>query len=85
MGDTLRDHLWAHLARVTIVAEIPKTGVMDFWADDEEQRRPALRALAAAGAEILVTRDVPSVAEADGWKKLGETGYFYLPLRDVHR
>lgn len=86
MGDTLRDHVWAHLARATIVAEIPVSGSQDYWAEGAEQRRAALNSLAAAGAEVLVTRDTPGAATQQGWRRLGETGYFYLPLQAaIHR
>ena len=80
MGDTLSDHVWAHLGEVTISAEIPQEDERTFWAADAGERRQATDWLAASGAKVLVARGVPSTAMKSGWRRVGETDYFVLGL-----
>jgi hypothetical protein len=80
MGYGLTDHAWAHLARVRISAEISAEDMSSFWAADQEQRAEVEKWLAATGARVLVTREVPETAVFMGWKKVGDTEYFILPL-----
>ena len=80
MGNGLEDHFWAHLARVSIIGEIPKEDVALYWAATPEQRQAALQQIAAAGAKALVTPNVPATAMADGWKQLGDSHYYVLEL-----
>jgi hypothetical protein len=81
VGDALFDHIWAHLARVTIVAEVPQEGVLDFWSASPETRWHVLDLFAQAGAVIVVAKVVPSGKEREGWKKVGDTPYYALDLR----
>jgi hypothetical protein len=84
MGDTLSDHVWAYLARVRIVAEIPQEDTAIFWAANQTERGQATNWLAARGARVLVTRGVPGTA-ANGWRRVGDTDYYVLPLRqEIH-
>ena len=80
MGDTLVDHAWAHLARVKIAAEIPQEDVLIFWAADQTERAEALKWLAASGAKVLVTRNVPASAMFMGWQRISSTEYYSLQL-----
>ena len=80
LGNGLEDHLWAHVAGVEIVGEIPKDDLAIFWAATPQQKQEALQQLTAAGAKALVTTNVPSPALADGWKRLAGTQYYVLPL-----
>jgi hypothetical protein len=80
MGYGLTDHAWAHLARVRISAEIPAEDMLSFWAADQDQRAEVEKWLATTGARVLVTREVPETAAFMGWKKVGDTEYFILPL-----
>ncbi len=80
LGDALTDHLWAHLARVEIVGEIPKDDVLTYWASTEEQKQQALQELSGAGAKALVAPNVPSSALPEGWKQIAGTPYFVLEL-----
>jgi hypothetical protein len=80
MGNALEDHVWAHLARVEIAAEIPKDDVRTFWAATGEQKNEALREISEAGAKALLTTDVPSTAMDEGWKRIAGTQYYILEL-----
>jgi hypothetical protein len=82
MGDTLSDHVWAHLGEVTIAAEIPQEDVLIFWAADEAEKEQATEWLAASGAKVLVTRGVPSTALSSGWRRVGDTDYYVLELAE---
>jgi hypothetical protein len=80
MGDTLSDHVWAYLARVRIVAEIPLEDMPIFWAANQAERSQAMNWLSARGAKVLVTRGVPGTA-MDGWRRVGDTDYYILPFQ----
>ncbi|MDE1154613.1 MAG: hypothetical protein PW735_02665 [Acidobacteriaceae bacterium] len=91
MGVTacLHDYYWARLADVRITSEIyaPESRhLLAAWQDlPEAQRLSALRALHEAGARVLVAYFGPGEAahqsaEASGWRQLGETPYFALPV-----
>jgi len=81
VGDPLFDHIWAHLAGVTIVAEVPQEAVLDFWSASPEVRRHVLDLFVQAGAKVAVAKVVPHGKEAEGWKKVGNTYYYALDLR----
>jgi hypothetical protein len=80
MGDTLSDHVWAYLGRLSLVSEIPPEDVNTFWAASPEEKQRAVSWLAASGSKILVTRNVPDSALSFGWKNVAGTDYFVLPL-----
>jgi hypothetical protein len=80
VGDPLYDHIWAHLAGVTIVAEVPQEAVLDFWSASPEVRRHVLDLFVQAGAKVAVAKVVPHGKEAEGWKRVGNT-YYALDLR----
>jgi hypothetical protein len=82
MGDTLSDHVWAYLGRLSLISEIPPEDVNTFWAASPEEKQRALDWLAASGSKILVTRNVPDSALSFGWKNVAGTDYFVLPLPD---
>jgi len=54
--------------------------MLSFWGADQDQRAEVEEWLAATGARVLVTREVPEAAAFMGWKKVGDTEYFILPL-----
>jgi hypothetical protein len=81
VGDPILDHIWAHLAGVTIIAEVPPEGVLDFWSASPEVRRHVLDLFAQAGAQVAVAKVVPHGKEAEGWKRVGNTYYYALDLR----
>jgi hypothetical protein len=91
MGTTacLYDPYWARLDRVRITTEIYEpdpTHLLAAWEDlPAAERQQALDALRAQGAKVLVAHfsfgeAAPQSAEQDGWRQLGETPYYALPL-----
>jgi hypothetical protein len=87
--------IWARLARVQIVAEIyyqspvpPDFGPRErhegvrnfFWYDPPEAQQRALQALKSAGARVLVTAETPRGPDADQWRPLATSGYYYRGL-----
>ena len=80
LGETITDHVWAYLAHVSVVAEIPKQDVDSFWAASEAQKEYAMAWLAKTGAKVLVTRDVPASAIATGWVNVRQTDCYILEL-----
>jgi hypothetical protein len=83
MGETLNDHGWAYVAGVKIVSEIPSEDVLGFWASDRVQKAEVLNWLVSTGSKVLVTRGVPSTATSMGWRRVGDTDYYLLPLFDA--
>ena len=73
---------WARLADVQIVAEIASPD--GYWTADEAARRSAVAALAATGASVLVTPEIPAHVNTNGWLRLGETRWYAYPLRVAH-
>ncbi len=78
---------WARLARVRIVAEV-YTDAFDlsesvFWDAPATERDKAIAAFRASGAAAVISRRAPDWAESAGWKKVGDTGYSMLPLREL--
>jgi len=82
MGDTLSDHVWAYLGRLSLVSDVPPEDVNTFWAASPEEKQRAVSWLAASGSKVLVTRNVPDSALSLGWKNVSGTDYFVLPLSD---
>jgi hypothetical protein len=80
MGDTLSDHVWAYLGRLSLVSDIPPEDVNTFCAARPEEKQSAVGWLAASGSKVLVTRNVPDSAMSLGWKNVAGTDYFVLPL-----
>jgi 4-amino-4-deoxy-L-arabinose transferase-like glycosyltransferase len=73
-------HYWAHLAGVTIVAEIPYEEESRFWASSPEIQRQAEEMLAQTGAKVLVTQNPPTLSPDSGWERIPGTDYALLPL-----
>lgn len=85
MGYTLTDHAWAYVAGVKIASEIPPEDVLNFWAADEAERAAVSRWLVATGSKALVTHAVPDSALNRGWRKVGDTDYYILPLSEAQQ
>jgi 4-amino-4-deoxy-L-arabinose transferase-like glycosyltransferase len=74
---------WARLARLQIVAELPKSSYLDYWAADEKRRGEALDRMAGTGARAVVcTGDMPSTADASGWLKIPATDWHVMFLEN---
>jgi hypothetical protein len=70
---------WARLARVHLIAEIPK--VDDFWAADPAMKAQVLEVFAKTGAQVIVTHQVPRHAPTSGWQQIGHTNYYAYPVQ----
>jgi len=82
IGDTLMDHYWAHLAGVTIVAQVPADGVSAFLASGPERRMETMALLARSGAKAVVANDLPPLLLQEGWKEISNTKYFIFVYRN---
>ncbi len=72
--------LWARLARVRIVAEMPhQKDVSLFWESDEHLKEQVLATFAATGAKYLVAEKIPT-AEMKGWQQLEGTEVYLFRL-----
>ncbi len=83
IGDALTDSVWAHLAGVTLVSEIPLRGVSSFWAASADLRSRVYGLLATSGAKAAIAPDVPDEIVPDGWQRVGETHYYILRLPET--
>jgi hypothetical protein len=74
---------WARLARVQIIAEMPKDA-HNFWAGEGMLTSQVVRALAETGASIVVTDALPSQVSRLGWQQIAATSNYayWLPPRD---
>jgi hypothetical protein len=73
---------WARLARVAVVAEVPKKEADRYWAASPASQAAALGAFAKAGVRAVITRQPPAAAVARGWQRLGATDrYVHLLSR----
>jgi hypothetical protein len=75
-------HYWAHLAGVTIVAEIPYEEEAQFWSSSPETQRRAQETLAKTGAKVLVTQNLPPPSPDSGWERIPGSDYALLPLNE---
>jgi hypothetical protein len=70
--------IWARLAKVRIVADLPDDA--DPWFEGPDTRSRVLSAFAATGAKAIVAFRVPPSWSTDGWMKIGQTEYYLYPL-----
>jgi hypothetical protein len=85
-GDTACyvDHYWARLAQTPIRAEIEVPDASDpgaFWKRLPDQQQ-VLDALRARHISAVVGYFAPAEREPDGWKKLGTSDFYALPLAE---
>ncbi len=73
------DAFWARLARVRIVAEIPRPQAHEYWACTPEERQSIAALLRKAGAVLLVAERTPFPLPP-GWERIGQTGYYACKL-----
>lgn len=83
------DGYWAHLAGVTIVAEIPESDAGAFWIADPETKERVLNMFAKFGAKAVVSNRVPPYTLPPGWTLItgwapsGNASYFVRPIGDT--
>jgi hypothetical protein len=73
-------HYWAHLAGVSIVAEIPFEEERKFWTSGPQVQGRVEHLLQQTGAKVLVTQDPPPLPPGSGWDIIPGTNYAVLPL-----
>lgn len=78
VGSALVDHYWAHLARVSVAAEV--SNASQYWSAAPEQKSNAISQLIQSGARAIVARDVPTEFLGVGWKQVSNTSYYILIL-----
>jgi len=62
---------WARLARVRIVAELPRKD--DYWASDSLVKSQVIQTFARTGAKVIITARIPNSASIDGWQEIKNT------------
>jgi len=72
--------VWARLAKVRIVANLPDDA--DFWVQGTDTRSRTLSAFATTGAKAIVTETAPSSGSSDGWMRIGQTENYLHALAD---
>ena len=82
--------MWAHLARVQIIAEVhyhdtwqPEEQTTNFWKADPETQTKVMQKLSETGARAVISQDKPSGPGAEGWLEIGATGYYLYWLKPV--
>jgi hypothetical protein len=79
--------MWAHLARVQIIAEVyhrsdlPEGSASDFWKADPLTQERVIQKLSQTGARALVSQDKPSGVAEGRWLEMGKTGYYLYWLK----
>lgn len=79
IGDVKAVHVWAFLAGVRIVSEVPEEGVADFWAASPEIQSEVFDKFAQSGARAVVVENVPAPQSGD-WVPVPRTDYFIRVL-----
>ena len=78
LGVSFHHAYWARPAGYRIVAEMPKP--LEYWTSSEETQQAAREKLRSTGALFLIAIEVPPSALSQGWRQIGSTSYFILPL-----
>ncbi len=71
---------WAHIAGVKIVAEIPAGEDSLFWSGDDVFRNIIYAKIKETGAHAVVSEYLPRGVLYPGWKKIGDTKYYFYRL-----
>jgi hypothetical protein len=78
LGHTNEADYWAHLAQLRIVADLPLDALPEFWSERSARRKEILALFAQAGAQAVITREIPRAGHAEGWQPIGDSGYFVV-------
>jgi hypothetical protein len=81
IGFASMNHYWAHLGRLSIVAEVPGDQVPDFLAARPEVKTKIFNIFATAGATAVLAQDLPQEELASGWKNISHTNYYVFYLK----
>jgi hypothetical protein len=83
--------MWAHLARVRIIAEVyywpgqPEGATNNFWSADPLIQERVIQKLSQTGARAVISQDTPSGAGAGRWLEIGTTGYYLYWLKPADK
>jgi hypothetical protein len=83
--------MWAHLARVQVIAEVyywpeqPEGAGNNFWNADPLVQESVIEKLSQTGARAVVSQDTPSGTGAARWLEIGTTGYYLYWLKPADR
>jgi hypothetical protein len=72
--------MWARLARVRIVAEMPGNEE-SFWAADPYVKSQVIKSFASTGAKAIVAKEGPSYGSSIGWQIIENTGHYVYMLQ----
>ena len=72
--------MWARLARVRVIAEVPDEEAARFWAAGEDRKALVYQVLARAGAIAIITDSVPGPEAGQGWQEV-KGGLYVRPLQ----
>lgn len=67
---------WARMARVRVVAEIPKEGAMAFWLSDTAKQTTLMRLFRDVGVRAVVASGVPASVASARWQRIADTDYY---------
>jgi hypothetical protein len=83
--------MWAHLARVQIIAEVyywpghPEGVMNNFWNADPVAQERVIQKLSQTGARAVISQDTPSGPGAGRWLAIGTSGYYLYWLKPSDR
>jgi hypothetical protein len=84
------DGYWAHLAGVTIVAEVPQGDAGVFWLADPVTQAKVFELFSKFGAKAVVSNRAPEYTEPAGWTRIsgwtpdGPATYYLRAIPDPH-
>ena len=81
IGDTFGASHWARLARVRIVAEIPREEIVAFWSAPEAVREETLAVFRQTDAEAVIATAIPPSVGTAGWMPIGDSGLYLRNIR----
>jgi len=87
----LGNAMWAHLARLQIIAEVyywpghPEADTNNFWNADPLTQERVIQNLSQTGARAVISSDAPSGAGAGRWVEIGTTGYYLYWLKPADK
>jgi hypothetical protein len=81
IGAPLADRYWAHLGRLTIVAEVPGDEVANFLESSPEVKSRVVETFGSFGTKAVLAEGLPAKELANGWKRIAGTNYYVLYIR----
>ncbi len=85
LGHTDIADYWAHLAGVSIVADMPLQAAPGFWAAAPEVQSHVIDLFAETGAKAIVTNAVASFVPPEGWRRIARTNYYVYLVSKPNR